>query len=134
MHLNFFDHTRLGPDPEPYGERFERIMESMLENQRASRETAGQSSHCPLELAFGRRRNCTGSTCIFYRVPRVRDDCAVRERPRRAGTASSPHGSWLGVKMPPWHRFRTTFGLFQYTSFRPRVRGASEHTKGSADK
>lgn len=79
MHLNFFDHTRLGPDPEPYGERFERIMERMLENQRASRETAGQSSHCPLELAFGRRRNCTGSPCIFYRVPRVRDDCAVRE-------------------------------------------------------
>lgn len=50
MHLHFLDHHQLGSDPEPLGERFERIMERLLEEQRAG-----------------------------YRGPSVRDDSAVRE-------------------------------------------------------
>jgi hypothetical protein len=79
MHLNLSKaHTRLGPDPEPLGDRLEPIMQRELD-ERAPRHNADESSRCPLELAFGLPGNCAGSSCVFYRVPRVRDECAVRE-------------------------------------------------------
>jgi hypothetical protein len=50
-----------------------------LDLKRAPRGGARESSVCPLMLALGLPGNCAGPPCIYYRVPHVRDECAVRE-------------------------------------------------------
>ena len=68
------DYRRLGPDPEPLGERFGELMR----RETAKRHAATPRS-CPLECAVGRTRECTAAACVFFRVPGVDGACAPLE-------------------------------------------------------
>jgi hypothetical protein len=57
-------HTVLGPDPEPLGERFEVLM---------------SADACPLSEALGATAQCSGRSCVYFGMPGVPMDCAIRQ-------------------------------------------------------
>ena len=77
------DFRLLGPDPEPLGQRFERLAAFVPPTPRRER-VLGPPRTCPIALAFGDRAACDGSGCPFWRVPGARYTCAVDEWSPRA--------------------------------------------------
>ena len=69
------DHRLLGPDPEPFGQRFERL--AGWQPSRRQR-VLGPPRTCPLAAAFGEHAACT-EACAFFCVPGARYACAVDE-------------------------------------------------------
>lgn len=70
----------MGCDPEPFGVRFERLIDRP---QYATKSrTVAVPRCCPLAEPGDPARSCEG--CPFYRVPALHHDCAVEEWARDA--------------------------------------------------
>jgi hypothetical protein len=65
------------PDSEPRQDRLARIVARVADEQRKLR-TAGGGSACPIDLAYNRTRTCMEGDCVFFMVPGVPQECAIR--------------------------------------------------------
>ena len=74
--MELFDPTTLGPDPEPFGMRFERLAGWPPTPRKV---VLGPPASCPLAAAYGDQAPCAGGNCPFFRVPGARYACAVDE-------------------------------------------------------
>lgn len=91
------DATLLGPDPEPFGQRFERLAAWPAPVVRRER-VLGPPRTCPIHAAFGESTACAGDGCPFWHVPGARYACAVDEWSPRARRDPQVAEWFRGVK------------------------------------